>query len=185
MKPLALAGLVSTLIAASTLIAQDVPGISEPQTEHEWLQQFLGEWESESEVIDKEGQPSMQCKGTMKYRAIGGLWVVADVKSEIGGFSVTAIQTIGYDSKEKKYIGTWVDSVMNHLWKYEGSVDKSGKILTLEAEGPDFDNPGKTARYRDVYEFKSKDLIELSSQAQGPDGKWVNFMKGNARRKKG
>jgi hypothetical protein len=37
-------------------------------------------------------------------------------------------------------------------------------------------NPGKMAKYRDVYEFKSKDHKVLTSQAQGSDGAWVTFM---------
>jgi hypothetical protein len=70
----------------------------------------------------------------------------------------------------------------NHLWRYEGQVDETGKILTLEAQGPNFFKPGETARFRDVYEFKSKDLIGTTSLMQGPDGKWVTFMTGTARR---
>lgn len=184
MKSLAVVGLVSTLLMASALVAQELPNFPPPQKEHEWLQQFVGEWESESEIVGGPGQPGMKCTGTMKCRALGGFWVVSDVKTEMPGFSVSAIQTIGYDPKAKKYVGTWVDSMMNHLWKYEGTVDKTGKILTLEAEGPDMVNQDKTAKYRDVYEFKSKDLIESSSLMQGEDGKWVEFMSGKVTRKK-
>ncbi len=97
---------------------------------------------------------------------------------------MTAIQTLGYDPKAKKYVGTWVDSVMDHMWKYEGTLDPEGKVLTLEAEGPSFTGDGKTAKYRDVYEFKSKDEIATKSEMLGDDGKWVNFMKGTVKRKK-
>jgi hypothetical protein len=70
------------------------------------------------------------------------------------------------------------------MWKYEGSVDPSGKILTLEAEGPNMLQPGTTAMYRDIYEIKSKDEYLQTSAMQGPDGKWITFMKGEVRRKK-
>ena len=74
--------------------------------------------------------------------------------------------------------------MMNHMCTYEGSVDETGRILTLDAEGPDFEVAGKTRKYRDAYEFKSADHIASTSSMLGDDGKWVVFMTGNMRRAK-
>lgn len=54
----------------------------------------------------------------------------------------------------------------------------------LEAEGPDFTQAGKMSKFRDIYEFKSKDEIATSSQILGEDGKWITFMNGTAKRKR-
>jgi len=183
MKSIAVAGLFQVLFAVSVVVAQDLPEIPKPQEEHEWLNKFVGEWESEMEASFGPDQPKMKCKGTMKSRSLGGFWVVTETKSEMMGMPVAGLQTIGYDPEAKKYVGTWVDSAFNHLWKYEGSVDETDKILTLEADGPNL-MTGKTAKFRDVYEFKSKDHLVISSSMQGEDGEWVTFMNGNARRKK-
>jgi len=172
------------LLSAASLGAEETPAFPQPQKEHEWLKQFAGEWEAESEAVAGPGQPAMKCKGTMKARMLGGFWVVKELKNEAGGVTVDAVQTIGYDAKSKKYVGTWIDSVLNHLWTYTGSVDESGKILTLEAEGPNLLKEGETAKYRDTYEMKSKDHIIATSLMLGEDGKWVPFMKGNLRRVK-
>lgn len=94
------------------------------------------------------------------------------------------IQTIGYDATKKKYVGTWVDSMMNYLWLYEGNVDETGNKLTLEAEGPNFMADGKLTRFRDAYEFKSPDHIIVSSSMLSEDGKWITFMTGESSRKK-
>jgi hypothetical protein len=134
----------------------------------------------EAKGPDGEG---FKCKGTMKSRMLGGLWAVNESKGESMGMTVNGIQTIGFDATKKKYIGTWVDNCFNHLWKYEGSVDSTGKILNLDAEGPNFTEPGKMAKFRDSYEFKSKDHIVATSSMQGPDGKWITFMNGTMRRK--
>ena len=70
------------------------------------------------------------------------------------------------------------------LWRYEGSVDETGKILTLAADGPSFTESGKLTKFQDIYEFKSADEITMTSKALGPDGEWVTFMTGTATRKK-
>lgn len=184
MKTRMLSGWVVLLCLASAVVGQEFPAFPQPVKEHEWLQQFVGEWDAKSKAVAGPGQPEMECEGSMKCRTLGGFWIVCDVKNEAMGMTVEAVQTLGYDTNSKKYVGTWVDSMLNHLWKYEGTVDETGKILTLEAEGPNVLQPGKTSKYRDVFEFKSKDLIATSSFMQGDDGKWVTFMTGEMRRKK-
>jgi hypothetical protein len=180
----------STLVVAiiaiansSNLSAQELPKFPGPVKEHEFLHQFVGEWESEMESEMGPGQPAMKCKGTMTSRMLGGFWVISESKTDMMGQTMNGIQTIGYDPAKKKYVGTWVDSMLNLMWQYEGSVDSTGKTLTLEAEGPNFMAEGKTTKFRDAYEFKSKDHIVATSSMLA-DGKWITFMNGNIRRKK-
>jgi hypothetical protein len=184
MKPIAFAAFVLGLCSTSLLSAQELPMFPGPEKEHEVLKQFVGEWETVSESVAVPGQPAMKCEGKIKATMLGGFWVINEMESSFPGFQMKGLQTVGYDTKSKKYIGTWVDSVMNHMWKYEGTWDETTKTLTLEAEGPNFVDAGKTAMFRDVYEFKSKDQIAVSSQMQGEDGKWTTFMTGTAKRKK-
>lgn len=168
---------------SSSAAAQDAPGYPAVTKDHQWLHQFVGEWETQGEAHMGPGQPAIKSSGTMKARMLGERWLISEVKFEMMGTEDAAVQTIGYDPKAKRYVGTWVDSMTNHLWKYEGTVDKTGKVLTLEAEGPNFMVEGKLTMFRDIYEFKSKDLIATSSQMQLDDGKWVTFMTGSAKRK--
>jgi hypothetical protein len=170
--------------APVVLKAQEPPKAAEATKEHEWLHQLVGKWESENEATVAPGQPPVKCKGTIDSRKLGELWVVSEFSMDMPGMAISAVQTLGYDAKTKKYVGTWVDSMMDHMWKYEGTVDSTGKILTLEAEGPSITGDSKSTKYRDVYEFKSKDHVVLTSSALGDDGKWVIFMTGNVRRVK-
>ena len=155
-----------------------------PQEEHKWLEKFVGEWESESKGSMGEGQPPMECKGSMSSRMLGGFWVVSDMKADMMGTTMQGVQTIGYDAEKKLYVGTWVDSMFGHMWHYEGQVDEKGTTLTLEAEGPNFMEAGKTTKFRDIYEFKSDDHIVATSKMQTSDGQWVTFMVGQVHRKK-
>ncbi len=172
------------LLFSATANAQEMPEIPQPTDEHKWLEQFVGEWETVGKTEAGPGAPEMTCTGKITSRMLGGYWVVNEMKGETAGMAMQGLQTIGYDPEKKKYVGTWVDSMMGHMWQYTGSVDKTGKILSLEAKGPSFMTDGKETLFRDVYEFKSKDEIVATSQMQGPDGEWITFMTGTSKRVK-
>ena len=178
--------LLSLLFLAFTSIAASAqePEFPQPSKQHEWLKQFEGEWVATAKSIDTPEMPAMDCNSTFKARMVGGFWMVSESKGEIAGSKMMSIQTIGYDRKKKKYIGTWVDNMMDHMWHYEGTVDESGKKLSLIAEGPNFMADGKLTKFRDSYEFKSPDHIISTSEILGEDGKWVTFMSGDSHRKK-
>ena len=72
--------------------------------------------------------------------------------------------------------GTFVGGMMTFLWVYEGELDATGKVLTLNVEGPSFAGDGTMAKYQDIIEIKGPNERTLSSQVLGPDGKWNRFM---------
>jgi hypothetical protein len=183
MPRLTLASFAALILLHAALLAQDQPQVSEPDKQHEWLQKFVGEWESHSKASMGPDQPEMECSGTITSRMLGKLWVVNEMTSTTPGFEMRGLQTVGYDPQKKKFVGTWVDSMINHLWHYEGTVDESGKKLTLEAEGPNHMAGGKLTKFRDAYEFASPDKIIITASMLGEDGKWTTFMTGEATRK--
>lgn len=166
------------------LAAAQAPEFPKPKPEHAWLEKFVGDWTTEAKGTMGPNQPPIQCQGTLASRKLGDFWVTNEMKGDMGGAPMTGVQTIGYDDKLKKYVGTWVDTMSDFMWKYEGTVDKSGKTLTLEAEGPNFAEPEKKTKFQDIYEFKSSDEIIMTSKMLGSDGKWITFMSGTAKRKK-
>ncbi|PHQ37325.1 DUF1579 domain-containing protein [Rhodopirellula bahusiensis] len=165
-------------------IAQEQPAMSEPTQKHEWLQKFSGTWTTKSEASMGPEQPPVQCEGTMTSRMLGGFWLINNMKGDYAGTPMNGIQTIGFDTTKKKYVGTWVDSMTSFMWHYQGQVDTTGKILTLEAEGPNFMTDGTTTKFEDIYEFKSENDLSIKSRILAEDGKWVTFMSGIATRSK-
>ena len=159
---------------------------AKPQAEHHWLHKLIGDWETEAEAAMGPGQPTVKTKGSERVRSLGGLWVVCEGESEMpGGERGNMIMTLGYDARTKRYVGTWVGSMMTHMWVYNGTTDAAGRVLTLDTEGPDFAAGGdKTARYQDIIEIVSDDHRTLTSRTPGPDGQWVEFMKAHYRRKR-
>lgn len=157
---------------------------AEPQAEHRWLQKFVGEWAYETEAQMEPGKPPEKFTGTESVRSLGGLWILAEGKGEMpGGGTAAMMLTLGYDPQKKRYVGTWVGSMMTHLWIYDGVLDAGGKTLILSTEGPDMSVEGKLAKYRDVYEFRSDDHRTLTSHYLGDDGTWQVMMTSSYRRK--
>lgn len=156
-----------------------------PRKEHEWLQQLVGEWTFESECLGEPGKPSEKFHGSEEVKSLGGLWFIGEGEGEMPGGDTGRMRiTLGFDPKRNRYIGTWVGSMMTHLWIYDGELDSSGRILTLNAEGPSFTEEGKMAKYQDIIEIKSSDHRILTSRALGDDGEWAEFMTTHYRRVK-
>jgi hypothetical protein len=158
---------------------------AEPQKEHQWLQKFVGEWTFDGEAPMGPDQPPTKFSGTESVRPIGGLWILAEGQGEMpGGGAATMMLTLGYDPQRQRYIGTWIGSMMTHLWIYDGGLDAAERVLTLNSEGPSMSSAGKMTQYQDVIEFRSNDHRVLTSRMLGDDGKWQQFMTSHYRRKK-
>jgi len=156
----------------------------EPQKEHEWLHKLVGEWTCQAEATMEPGKPPEKSSGTESVRSLGGLWILAEGQGEMPGCGhATMMMTLGYDPQRKRYVGTWIGSMMTHLWVYDGSLDAAERVLTLDAEGPSMAGDGTIAQYRDVIEFKSDDHRVLTSHMRGNDGTWQAFMTAHYRRR--
>lgn len=156
----------------------------QPLKEHDWLQKLVGDWTFETECSMGPDKPPETFAGRDSVRSLGGLWVLCEGSGEMpGGGTSTNIMTLGYDPAKQRFVGTFIASVMTHLWLYEGTLDAAGKVLTLEAEGPSFAGDGATAKYHDIIEWIDDNHRTLSSKVLGPDGTWTQFMTGHYRRK--
>ena len=122
----------------TTTTQQTSPMTAAPQPEHQWLQQLVGEWTLEGAASMAPGEPSETSTGTERVRSIGDLWIVAEGQVERPGAAPeTMLMTLGYDPQTQRFVGTWIGSMMTHLWVYDGALDAASKVLTLESEGPD------------------------------------------------
>lgn len=170
---------------ATTEIEQAPPIQAEPTRKHQWLQRLVGEWTYEAQAIMAPGQPVEKFSGRESVRSVGDLWIVATGQGEIpGGIPATTVLTLGYDPRTKRYVGTWVGSMMTHLWVYDGEMDADEKTLTLNSDGPDMITEGKMAKYRDVVELIGDDRRVLTSYRLGEGGQWAEIMYAEYRRVK-
>jgi len=158
---------------------------AKPQKEHQWLQKLVGDWTYETDAPPQQGQPESKATGTETVRSLGGIWILAEGRGEMpGGGPATTLMTLGYDPDKKRFVGTWIGSMMTHLWSYDGELDQAERVLTLNSEGPSMAGDGKMAQYQDIIEFKGPDHRTLTARTLGADGKWQQFMTVDYRRKK-
>ncbi|WP_270934685.1 DUF1579 family protein [Falsiroseomonas oryzae] len=149
--------------------------------EHGWLHRMVGDWAYESECSMGPGQPPASASGVERVRALGGYWVVGESEGEMpGGGPARWTISLGFDPCAQRFRGTFIGSMMPHMFVYDGWLEPDGRTLVLESEGPAMDGQG-TARYRDVVRLESDDARVVTSEVQGPEG-WTAFMTARFRR---
>ena len=148
---------------------------AEPEEAHRWLEQMLGDWQVRTSGPDNE--PDGSGPWSEHVRSLQGLWIVCEGQGTMpsGSFGET-LMTLGYNPETKRYVGTWVGSMLTQMWVYDGELDADGRSLSLYCEGQDFETPGKTARYRDIITLIDQSRRLLTAQVQAPDGSWKEMM---------
>lgn len=158
---------------------------SKPREEHRFLEKLIGDWIVTSTSGDGNYDPSDPDKAwTEKVHAVGGLWFVCEGGGVMpDGQRGSVVMTLGYDPRAGHYVGTWIGSMMDTFWVYKGWLEPDGMTLMLEAEGPDFDDPSKTAIYHDVIKFLDDDHRQFSGSVRQPDGTFRTFMTSEMQRR--
>jgi hypothetical protein len=181
MKKMIVCSLAFVLVMIVGVRAADEPKMPQPQKEHEWLKHLAGDWELEM-LMQEPGKDVMKAKGSESARMLGEFWSISDVHATMMDMPFGGHMMLGYSIDKKKYVATWVDSMADYLWQYEGSVDASGKILTLQTTGPCPLQGGKMTRFKEVIEIRDKDHRTFTSHVDF-DGKFVQMLTINYTRK--
>ena len=142
--------------------------------EHNWLKQLIGTWRSEMDMPSQDGGEPTKHRGIEKFAPMGENWIIGDGEAEMPDGNKASMKiTLGYDTAKQKFVGSWIGSMMNKLWVYEGSLDE---VLTLESEGPVFDKPGETTQYKDIITLIDENHRTLTSKVLMANGEWMQMM---------
>jgi hypothetical protein len=173
---------VVPLAFAASQLANGQQQPQQPQTpqateQHRLLHQDVGTWDAEITIFSpEEGTPPMKSKGTEKNELLpGGMWLVSRFEGEIVGMPFAGVGTSGYDPVEKKYVGTWVDSMSPHLMTTKGEYDPATKTLTSTGEGRDY-TTGQPYTAKLVTRFLDKNTRIFEMHLPGMDGKHWKMM---------
>jgi uncharacterized protein (TIGR03067 family) len=153
-------------------VAQE-PTLDTLQPEHKVLERFAGEWRFEKQSAPEGGSKAENLgAGVISAELVGGFFVVCRWSGKVYGTDYKAFQSLGYNIKEKKYTGSWIDSTMSYRWELSGTVDVKSQELTIMATGPG--PSGGTATFRERYQFDSADSITIIGEMRQGE-KWVPF----------
>ena len=147
--------------------------------EHRFLERLVGTWNVTSEDMSGHEQ------WTEVVRSLHGAWFVAEGSGQMpdGSGAATTVLTLRYAASKGRYIGTWIGSMMEHMWIYEGDVSPDGKVLDLYTRGPDCQGRGGEQDYRERIAFIDDDNRTFTSFAKQPDGSWQQLMEARYARK--
>jgi hypothetical protein len=138
--------------------------------EHRWLQRMVGAWEAQSDG-------SNDTMWNESVTPIGEVFVRFEGRGDMpDGTPGMTVMTLGFDPEQNRFTGSFAASMMTHHWVYEGSLDESGTVLTLDTEGPHWET-GEIHRFRDIMEYDGGDRRIFRSEILESDGAWKEIMR--------
>jgi len=151
---------------------------------HAYLKNFAGEWEITAKGWMQPGaQPTVSKGSGVGELILGGRFIKLEFKGIMFGQPFEGLQVLGYDNMKKKYISFWIDNSSTSFYLNEGSLDKSGKVLTDTGLWPDPMTGGQT-KVRAVTRVVSNNEYTYELYMTGPDGKEFKAMEYRSLRKK-
>ncbi len=140
-----------------------------PQPEHLALERLVGTWDAKSSMTGPDGRWIETC------RSLDGMWYIAEGEGDVPGGKARTVMTLGYDPAKRRYVGSWIGTMMGMLWTYDGEMSRDGNTLNLYATGPDFEVEGRTVEYREQIVFQDDDNRLFTSATRQDDGSWKTF----------
>lgn len=177
----ALIGALMICASPSLPASDEEMKMPEPVKQHQWLDRFVGEWSCEGECLVDPEKP-MKLTGGEHAKRLGKFWVISKGMGKMGDMEMQRVFTIGFDTHKNKFVATWVDSMGDTLWTYEGTLSDDGNVLTLNTEGY-CPMHKKVMTFKEVIEFKSADEKVFTSYVKGEDGQWTKMLSVTSTRK--
>jgi uncharacterized protein DUF1579 len=105
-----------------------------PGPEHAQLMKLAGNWKATTKSWMGPGDPIINEGISVRKAVLGGRFLMEQVKSTFNNKPFEGMGLTGYDNQQKKYISFWVDSMGTMMMTSEGTMDASGKVLTMTSD---------------------------------------------------
>ena len=167
---------------AVTMAAQQMPPMPKPGPEHEIFKMDAGTWDAVVEFVMAPGTPAVLSKGIETNTiGCGGLCLISEFKGEAMGQPFHGVGITVWDAAQRKYVGSWTDSMSGGLASMEGTWDAATKTLNGWMEAPD--SSGQRIKMRTVAESRG-DTRVMTSFVPGPGGQEMQVMRITSTRRK-
>lgn len=103
----------------------------QPGEQHEWLERFLGEWETETR-LRLPGQELEPDRGTSRGTwLIEGRWLKLEGRGTLMGQPFETFHILGYDNFKQSFVVAGVSSADTAMLTSEGDIDpRTGSLIT-------------------------------------------------------
>lgn len=154
-----------------------------PGAPHEHLAKMAGHWTAQIKTWMVPGKPAQESTGTMDASMVlGGRYLETIHKGQMMGMAFEGHELDGYDNVTGQYFGAWIDNMGTGLMPMTGSLDASGKVMTMTGE---FTDPAshKKMTYKGVSTRVDDDTLHYESYMVD-GGKEIKVMEMDAKRAK-
>lgn len=141
--------------------------------EHAKLAKTAGNWDVKASFLMDPSAPAMEGTGTMKSEAIfGGRYIHSKFHmGDFMGMPFDGVACMGYDTVEKQYVSTWIDSMSTGIMMSKGAMSADGKVLTMLGEGCEPDGTKSPMKMVTTFDGDNKFVDQFFKQV---DGQWTN-----------
>jgi len=162
--------------------AQDQPPMPRPTKEHKLLKFDVGTWDATMKIWPYPGATPIE--GTAVERNVllpGGFWLLSRFDGKMGDMKFNGAGTFGYDPIEKKFTGTWIDSMSPHMLTMKGDYDEATQTLTMMGENREPN--GKMQKSKEIAKSIDENTRHFEMHMQGDDGQYFQMMEINYKRR--
>jgi len=147
-----------------------------PGPEHKSLEPLVGKFKATVKMWLEPGKDPMTSEGTTTRKLImNGLFLHEDFDGKFGGSTFTGMGIMGYDTMQKKYTGTWIDSMSTGYMAMEGTYDAKTKTFSMTMDDIDMAT-GKKVKMRDTLRIVDNDTQLQQFFRPGEGGKEMKVM---------
>lgn len=150
-----------------TEISKRVAEAGAVRDEHKILHRLVGTWDVQSKMWFDPNKAPEAGTGTATFTSVlGGRFVRQDYAGTSLGNSFEGIGYLGFDSLNKEYVASWIDTMTTQLTRSTGVYDAGADTLTFQGalECP---VSGETVESLEVWTFGSDTHVTLTMYTGG------------------
>lgn len=153
-----------------------------PGEAHKKLEDLVGTYDVKVSTWMKPGQPPMESTGTSEGKmALGGRFLEEHFEGTFMGQPFSGVGYTGYDNVQKKYVGTWIDTMSTGVMVSSGKMEGNAYSMSGTMADP---MTGKMTTVKERMTVTDADHHTLEMWGAGPDGKAYKTMEITYTRKK-
>lgn len=148
---------------------------------HDQLKRLVGNWTTETTSFFPDPSAPQVTKGRASFQMIlGGNFVQQRFFGEFAGKKYEGIGVSGYDTAQKKFIGTWKDSLNTGIMHVEGTYDVKSHTLT---EFGEMSSPGGKMKTKNTTKYIDQNNFVFTMYMITPEGEQkifsINYTRAN------